>query len=128
MATYVLIVEVDNELRHSIAELLQGEGMEVVEETESSEVVTRVMQRDPAIIIMAEDILSIDGVDLLTLLRRLTISPIMVIGAGDATAEVRAFLEGADIYLRKPVNYRELLSRMRVLLHRAEPESSDDSP
>jgi two-component system alkaline phosphatase synthesis response regulator PhoP len=55
---------------------------------------------------------------LLPLLRRLTESPIIVLGSGGEMAMVRALFQGADFYLTRPVNVRELIARIRALLRR----------
>jgi DNA-binding response OmpR family regulator len=120
MRSYALLLEKDDAMRHSVAEMLRGEGFEVVEETESSAAVSRVMRRSPGIVIMAEEMPPLDDVELLPLLRRLTRAPIVVLGAGGEAAVVKALLQGADMYLKKPVNFREMLSRVRALIRRSE--------
>ncbi|MCH8061849.1 MAG: response regulator transcription factor [Chloroflexi bacterium] len=114
--TYILILGIDHDLRVSVVDLLQVEGFEAVVKGDSSDGVARVMQGSPALLIMSEDMLPLDGVELLPLLRRLTASPIIVVGAGGETAVVKALLQGADMYISRPINYRELLSRVRALL------------
>lgn len=114
--TYILILGIDHELRVSVVDLLQVEGFEAVLKGDSSDGVARVMQASPALIIMNEEMLPLDGVELLPLLRRLTASPIIVVGAGGEIAVVKALLQGADMYISRPINYRELISRIRALL------------
>ena len=117
--TYILILGIDQDLRLSVVDLLHTEGFEPVVKGDSSDGVARVMQGNPALVIMSEDMLPLDGVELLPLLRRLTASPIIVVGAGGETAVVKAILQGADMYISRPINYRELLSRIRALLRMA---------
>ena len=117
--TYILILGIDQDLRFSVLDLLQTEGFEPVVIEDSSDGVARVMQGNPALVIMSEDMLPLEGVELLPLLRRLTASPIIVVGAGGETAVVKALLQGADMYISRPINYRELLSRVRALLRMA---------
>jgi hypothetical protein len=38
---------------------------------------------------------------------------------------VNALLQGADLYMTRPINYRELLSRMRALLRRSNASNND---
>ena len=122
MRSYLLIIEIDDGLRRSIEELFLSEGIEVVVEADSGRGVARIMQRSPGAVLMADNMPPLDGVELLPLARRLTTSPIIVVGEGGETAVVRALLQGADMYLRKPVNYLELLSRVHALLRRSEPD------
>ena len=114
--TYILILGNDQDLRVSVVDLLNVEGFEATVLEDSSDGIARVMQSNPALVIMSEDMLPLDGVELLPLLRRLTASPIIVVGAGGETAVVKALLQGADMYISRPINYRELLSRIRALL------------
>ena len=114
--TYILILGTDQDLRVTVVDLLQIEKFEAVVKGDSSDGVARVMQGNPALIIISEEMPPLDGVELLPLLRRLTASPIIVVGAGGETAVVKALLQGADMYISRPINYRELISRIRALL------------
>lgn len=122
MPSYILILEIDDGIRRSMVELFQNESFDVVEEVDSSGGITRIMQGSPGIVVMAEDMPSLDGVELLPLMRRLTRAPIIVLGLGGELAVVKALMDGADMYLQKPLNYRELLSRARALFRRTEQE------
>ncbi len=114
--TYILILGIEQDLRVTVVDLLQTEKFEAVVKGDSSDGVSQVMQGNPALIIMSEEMPHLDGVELLTLLRRLTASPIIVVGSGGETAVVKALLQGADMYISRPISYRELLSRIRALL------------
>ena len=127
MRSYILILEIDDDTRRSVVELFQSESFDVAEEVDSSGGITRVMQGSPDIIIMAEDMPSLDGVDLLPLMRRLTRAPIIVLGFGGETAVVKALMDGADMYLKKPLNYRELVSRVRAMSRRMDHEFESSS-
>ncbi|MCH8110034.1 MAG: response regulator transcription factor [Chloroflexi bacterium] len=127
MRSYILILEIDDDTRRSMVELFQSESFDVAEEVDSSGGITRVMQGSPDIIIMAEDMPSLDGVDLLPLMRRLTRAPIIVLGFGGETAVVKALMDGADMYLKKPLNYRELVSRVRAMFRRTDQEFESSS-
>ena len=127
MASYVLIIESDEELLCAIAELFDGEGYSVVSESESSDGITRLIQEDPGLVLIGDDVPPLDGVELLPILRRMTNSPIIVVGPGGEASVVKALLQGADMYLSTPINYRELLSRARALLRRSEPEAGAGS-
>jgi len=122
MPSYILILEIDDGIRRSMVELFQNESFDVVEEVDSSGGITRIMQGSPGIVVMAEDMPSLDGVELLPLMRRLTRAPIIVLGLGGELAVVKALMDGADMYLQKPLNYRELLSRAHALFRRTEQE------
>jgi DNA-binding response OmpR family regulator len=116
-ALTVLVIDAD-EGRQSVVPALQDAGFRVVEALESGEGVRYILDDSPHIIILGEEMPPIDGVELLPLLRRLTGSPIILLGPGGETALVRALLHGADSYLSRPVNVRELIARIRALLRR----------
>ena len=111
---HILLLESDQELRFAISDLFLSEGFELIQKLDSSDGVISIMQGDPGAILMSEDMPALESVELLPLLRRLTKAPIIVIGDGGETAVVNALLQGADVYLSKPINYRELLSRVRA--------------
>jgi DNA-binding response OmpR family regulator len=115
----VIILETDDQLRQALQQLFTQEGFEVREEVDSGKGVAQVLRRQPSMILMSEDMPPVEDVELLPLLRRLTRAPIIVIGEGGEAAVVNALLQGADLYMTKPLNYRELLSRIRALLRRS---------
>jgi DNA-binding response OmpR family regulator len=116
-APTTLIIDAD-ENRESVVPALRDAGYQVIEAVESGEGVRHILDDSPRIIIVGEEMPPIDGVELLPLLRRLTGSPIIVLGSGGEMALVRALFQGADFYLTRPVNLSELLARIRALLRR----------
>jgi len=112
-----LIIGTDQN-RQSVVLALQDAGFRVIEAGESGEGVRHTLDDSPRIIIVSEKMPPINGVDLVPLLRRLTESPIIVLGSGGEMAMVRALFQGADFYLTRPVNARELIARVRALLRR----------
>ncbi len=118
---YVLILDPDSGARAELAELFDEAGYEVEEEAEAARAITRVMRRDPSVVVMAEKIPSLDGVEILPLLRRLTKAPIVVTGDGDDTSSVvRVLLDGGDAFIGRPLNRTELMARVRALLRRSD--------
>ena len=118
-SSYVLILETDPQIVRSMRELFIQEGIETKDVTEGDEGIARIMEQDPGIVLLAEDMPPLGGVELLPLIRRLTGAPIIVMGNGGETAVINALLQGADMYLLKsPLNYREMSSRVRALLRR----------
>ena len=124
---YILIIDSDEELFRATADLLRPDGFDVVSETDSGGGVSRILQRPPGLIIMSESIPPLDTVELLPLTRRLTSVPIIVVGEGGETAVVRCLLQGADVYLSSPVNYRELHIRARSLYRDSTEEANGHS-
>jgi two-component system KDP operon response regulator KdpE len=66
------------------------------------------------------------GIDLITRLRPLLTTPILVASARDArTAKVAALEAGADDYIAKPFGAERLMSRVRAILRRPEPPNGE---
>jgi DNA-binding response OmpR family regulator len=116
-ALTALIIDVD-ENRQSVVLALQQAGFRVTEALESGEGVKATLDGSPYVIVVGEEMPPINGVELLPVLRRLTDAPIIVLGAGGEMAMVQALLQGADVYLVRPVNLREFMARVRALMRR----------
>ena len=120
-SAYVLILEPDADARRELGELFSEAGYEVEQETLAGRAVTRVLRRDPSVVVMAERTPRLDSVDVLPLMRRLTKAPIVVTGDGDDTSSVvRVLLDGGDAFIGRPLNGTELMARVRALLRRSE--------
>ena len=59
-----------------------------------------------------------EGVALLSVVRRMTEAIVIVVGGGESDRMARALFEGADAYLQHPVDRAHLRSRLRALLRR----------
>lgn len=116
-ALTVLIIDADESFQ-SAALALQDAGFRVIEALESSEGVKHTLDCSPSIIIINENMPPINGVELAPVLRSLTESPIITLGAGGEIALVQALLQGADLYLVRPISVREFMARVRSLLRR----------
>ncbi len=122
---YALIIDTDESIIQQLSDLFAQEGIEFVIKDDSTEALESVMEREPDFVIMADDMPPVETVDLLPALRQLTHAPIFVVGEGLDMAVVVSLLQGADAYMMKPLNYRELMSRMRAALRRRGPPKRD---
>lgn len=111
-----LLIEPGPGVHHTLR-VLEGEGFKARTEAAST-AIGQVMQQEPTLILLDEETPPLDGVEVLPLLRRITRAGIIVIGAGGEAEVVKALLEGADIYVSRPVNPLEFQGRMRALLRR----------
>jgi DNA-binding response OmpR family regulator len=116
-ALTALIIDID-ENRQSVVLALEQAGFRVTQALESGEGVKATLDGSPYVIVVGEEMPPINGVELLPVLRRLTDAPIIVLGAGGEMAMVQALLQGADVYLVRPVNLREFMARVRALMRR----------
>ena len=118
----LLLVEDDLNLRESLAGFLGGEGFRVNVAASAGEARARIDER-PEIIVLDWMLGPESGVDLLAEWRRQGIAcPILLLTAkSDLVDKVLGLELGADDYLTKPFEPRELLARLRVQLRRKAP-------
>jgi two-component system KDP operon response regulator KdpE len=118
MPPSVLIINDGDSLLRAGAEL-RDHGFAVLEENDSGHSARRVLEQTPQVIMVGEDMPPVGGVSLVEVLREVTSSPIVVVGEGGHTSPAQALLNGADMYISRPVGLREMLARVRALLRRA---------
>lgn len=113
----VLIIDDSDSLLRAGVEL-RDHGFAVLEEFESCHSARRVLEQTPQVIMVGEDMPLVSGVSLVLALREVTTCPIVVVGKGGHTSHAQALLDGADMYISRPVGLREMLARVRALLRR----------
>ena len=127
---HILIVDDDREIRDLLSRFLERNGMRVSVARDEREM-QKVLQ-DSAIDLLVLDAM-LPGKDGFTICRELraagNLPIIMLTAAGDETDRIVGLEMGADDYVAKPFNPRELLARMRAVLRRAsEPGRAVESP
>ena len=120
MSVRILTVEDDERIRTAVSLALQEEGWEV-EETSNGEDALASFSRQPSDVVLIDIMLpGIDGFEVCRKLRRLGDVAIVMVTARSDSHDVVAGLEaGADDYLRKPFDPKELSARVRALLRRS---------
>ena len=124
MAHRVLLVEDDERIRTSMRLALEDEGYEVDEAAsgeEALEAQARATASNPFDLLVVDIMLpGMDGFECCRELRRASSVPIIMVTARTDTHDVVAGLEaGADDYVTKPFEPKELAARIRALLRRA---------
>ncbi len=120
MATQILIVDDDAELRDLLRDYLVRQGIEVSVLHDAATLERRLERERPDLIVLD---LMMPGVDGLTALRKLRASGddipvIMLTARADDVDRIVGLELGADDYLGKPFNPRELLARVQAVLRR----------
>jgi two-component system phosphate regulon response regulator OmpR len=126
MGNKVLIVDDDEKLRKLLKEYLEGNGFKVLTLADGSDVKKTLQKESPEMVILDIMLPGKDGLEVLKEIRMdHTIPVIMLTAKGDQTERIVGLELGADDYLPKPFNPRELLARMKAVLRRAAPENRD---
>ncbi|MEJ2229362.1 MAG: response regulator transcription factor [Alphaproteobacteria bacterium] len=122
----ILIVEDDDEIARLVRDLLMREGFRV-ETAGDAEAMRAVMAQFPPDLIILD--LMLPGEDGLSICRKLRMRddvPVLMLTAKSEDIDRVVGLEmGADDYLTKPFNPRELLARVRAILRRTRKELHD---
>ena len=128
---HVLIVDDDPQIRDLVSEYLTGHGYDVSQASNGDTLRAALDQRVPDVVLLDLNLGGEDGFELARYLREHhTVGIIMVTGAGDVLDRVVGLEIGADDYLPKPFDLRELRARIKSLTRRIQggAESQRASP
>ncbi len=115
----ILIVEDDASVRDVLAEYLGAHGYEVVQADRGTAMREAVEKSLPDIVLLDVNLPGEDGLSLARFLReRFDVGIIMVTGAADVADRVAGLEVGADDYVTKPFELRELRARVKSVLRR----------
>src|SRR5512142_476142 len=116
----ILIVDDDVELCELVTEYLSGEGFRVDAVHHGEEGLKRALSGDYVLVVLDIMLPGMNGLDVLRKLRTESRVPVLILTArGDDVDRIVGLEIGADDYLPKPFNPRELLARVRAILRRA---------
>ncbi|RRC94513.1 response regulator transcription factor [Schaalia canis] len=125
--TDILIIEDEDTYREALAFALERDGYTVTEAADGQSGLTQALSGRFDLILLDLMLPGISGMDICATIRRHHNTPIIMVTAKDDVADRIVGLEnGADDYITKPYSYRELLARVRAVMRRREPSSSDD--
>jgi two-component system phosphate regulon response regulator OmpR len=125
---HILIVEDDSRLRERLSRYLVGEGFRVTGAADAAEARTQLRVIDPDLMVLDVMMPGESGLDLTQSLRQQTSQnlPILLLTARGAPEDrIAGFEAGADDYLGKPFEPRELVLRIRALLRRSPPPAAE---
>jgi two-component system, OmpR family, response regulator len=116
---YVLIVDDDPSVREMLAEYLSENGFETVQADSGEAMRAALAARVPDVALLDVRLGREDGLSLARYLReRYDIGIIMVTAAGDVVDRVVGLEVGADDYIAKPFDPRELMARLKSVMRR----------
>jgi DNA-binding response OmpR family regulator len=119
----ILIVDDDPELSRMIGFILQKSGYEVITANNGKEGLQKADEMRPDLIVLDVMMPDMSGIEVCQKLRDRPMTrnvPLIMLSAlADIDAKLSGFQVGADDYIPKPVNAKELLARIQALLLRA---------
>ena len=115
----ILLVEDEKTLAKALKFNLEKEGFRVEVAFDGEEALNAMSGEEPDLIILDLMLPKIDGYEVCRSIRRSSDVPIIMLTARDEDIDKILGLElGADDYMTKPFNTRELLARIRAILRR----------
>jgi len=125
----VLIIDDDEELCDLVSEYLTVEGFDTTAVHDGETGLGRALSGEFDLAILDVMLPKINGFDVLRNLRQKSGMPVLMLTArGDDMERIVGLEIGADDYLPKPFNPRELVARLRAILRRASAEDNDHAP
>ncbi len=122
----ILIIDDDEELCELVSEYLTVEGFEVEVVNDGESGLEKALREEQDLVILDVMLPKKNGFDVLRELRQTSKIPVLMLTArGEDTERIVGLEIGADDYLPKPFNPRELVARLRAILRRS--ETTDDS-
>ncbi|HYL92164.1 MAG TPA: response regulator transcription factor [Alphaproteobacteria bacterium] len=115
----VLLIDDDIELSKLLEEYLAGEQLHLEAAHDGPGGLKKALATHPAVVILDVMLPGMSGLDVLKELRQKTTIPVLMLTARGSELDRILGLElGADDYLAKPFNPRELVARLRAILRR----------
>jgi two-component system OmpR family response regulator len=127
--TNILMVEDDKELANIIIRYLSSFGMSITNTTNGLDAISKLTSNEKYdLLILDLTLPDIDGLELIVKIRNITKIPIIISSARDDLLDKIMGLErGADDYLPKPYDPRELEARIKSILRRHTPSTEGNS-
>lgn len=118
----VLVVDDDDEIRRLLVRYLGGHGFDVIAVATAAQSRATIASRSVDVILLDLGLPDEDGLSHLRHLQAVWHGPVIVVsGRGETVERVVGLELGADDYVTKPFDFRELVARIRTVLRRAKP-------
>lgn len=125
MSKKILIVEDDGNIRELLRLYLEREGYEITEAANGEEGIAQWRKVNPDMILLDVMMPVMDGWQVCKMIRAESKVPIIILTAkGETFDKVNGLEMGADDYIVKPLEMREVVARVRAVFRRFAPEDS----
>ncbi len=122
-AQTVLVVEDEASIASFVSLYLKNAGYDVKTAATGAEALQHLQSGPPSLVLLDLMLPDVDGIELARRLRQRWDVPILMLTARDEDVDKIIGLEvGADDYMTKPFNPRELVARVKAILRRAAPD------
>jgi two-component system response regulator MtrA len=126
MNARILVVDDDNAISEMIGIVLRGEGYEPTFAADGAEAIDLFRSTRPDLVLLDLMLPGIDGIQVCATIRAESGVPIIMLTAkGETTDVVKGLESGADDYVVKPFNPKELVARIRTRLRPVLPETTE---
>lgn len=124
----VLIADDEAPIREILKIYCEKEGFDVIEAADGAEAILKVQSEKPDIIILDIMMPVLDGLEVCKQVRKMSDIPIIMLTAKDDDDDRILGLEiGADDYITKPFNNREVIARVKAVLRRSSAVKKDEA-
>ncbi len=121
----ILLVDDDPNISHLVRLYLEKEGFDVTESARGDEALEAFKREAPALVLLDVMLPGMDGLQVLKEIRKTSKAPVIMLTARDETFDKVLGLElGADDYVTKPFETKELVARVKAVLRRAPAENA----
>jgi two-component system, OmpR family, response regulator len=124
--THIAVVDDEADITQLLAHYFKGHGFRVSQLHDGAGLMALVAEDTPALVLLDLGLGNEDGLAVARALReKARCGLVIVTGRGDAVDKVVGLEIGADDYVTKPFDLRELLARVKAVLRRIEPSALD---
>ena len=122
----ILVVDDEKTIRRFLKAALAASGYDVFEAADGREALKEAVAAHPDAIILDLGLPDIEGVEVARLIRKRSKVPIVILSVReDVSDKIAALDAGADDYLTKPFDAREMLARLRAVMRRLVPKGEE---
>ncbi|MDP6968487.1 MAG: response regulator transcription factor [Gammaproteobacteria bacterium] len=122
----ILLIEDDQGLNELLTEFLRLEDFHVTSAFDGAEGIEKALAKDYDAIVLDIMLPKVNGLEVLKQLRNSKKTPVLMLTArGDEVDRIIGFEMGADDYLPKPCNPREIVARIKAILRRVDMDTQD---